>query len=144
MQAARETRNAAPDGNVAVARVRCPVRTLVRRAHEQAVARESLAGLLTSTEPPRASTSMKDFTPEGEARRASFEFWLVFTTCVDTAKGQKKVLSQAPHGGGMADGRGRHRRTDRRTLLEQSAIHRADDREEVYSKISLKTSDHKT
>ena len=62
MQAARETRNAAPDGNVAVARVRCPVRTLVRRAHEQAVARESLAGLLTSTEPPRASTSMKDFT----------------------------------------------------------------------------------
>ena len=130
MQAARETRNAAPDGNVAVARVRCPVRTLVRRAHEQAVARESLAGLLTSTEPPRASTSIKDFT---QVSRASFEFRC--SQRVSIPRRAKKVrgprFTDAPNGGGMADGRGRHKRTDRTTLLEQSANPRTGDREEV-------------
>ena len=40
-------------------------------------------------------------------------------------------FTDAPNGGGMADGRGRHKRTDRTTLLEQSANPRTGDREEV-------------
>ena len=111
------------DGNVDVALVPSP-------DHKQAVARESLAGLLTSTEPPRASTSIKDFT---QVRRASFEFRC--SQRVSIPRRAKKVrgprFTDAPNGGGMADGRGRHKRTDRTTLLEQSANPRTGDREEV-------------
>ena len=55
----------------------------------------------------------------------------VNTEVIHEEKVRGTRFSEAPNGGGMADGRGGHKRTDRTTLLKQSANPKTRDREDV-------------